>query len=897
MQAKATSSACSDKQAHLAHRLHEAVPHGAKLALCFDPEGDLTALHDINDAAGRIWRIVTYQEDDLAFRLAMRALEAEGWSADSPVLIRVAMPDLVPMTHRIDLSFLGDILQRVEGEPVDLRTDAVVTFHTEPVVWPEHLQTHAARISHDLKGFIDGYWRMRKAIGPDRPLGRHHIEVALLLARYQELDYRDLELPQAYPAEIVARFLSLVAEHEFDPEDGQLFWDVLMGSGYLSQRHLFSPWMKFPMGESLLLLTFTDFFEGQGVQNVALSLSGLGLFSQSVHDLLPLLPEVRAFLKAQPERWRRIIQRADRKCAQDQAEQAILLLKGVVPAERWISLIDAETPPTLAMALLLGYLDDRLERESIPILEMPARVPDWAEAWLNGWEVPHHDAPAEARAATMLRMLSRLATIQRRLVAPLPQPDDIGALVDAYVESGDACVELLLALARKDADVIGDEARLARLQAAFDTFQRLILDRLEALDRLAGDMVQHDVRSYLTHRRSTIHFLRPIAAKVGHGGRRLFVWLFDGMRYDTWTEVVRPLLAQTFAIKEEVPLLAPLPTYTQLARKSLFAGGYPDTAWKGFGGRFTPDEQILAARNFGLTSDREMNQETIFIDHADTDVGLEKLRRLKARRFNCLVFNISDDNLHNEKGDLREINDKIRHKVERDVLPEMKRLVAGGDVVVVTSDHGFVELEDQRGIPIDSGQAETQVFYRYLYDIEHPAGIIVPYSGKKGESSVTVLVGRAWFTREKGRYTRYAHGGASLPEIVVPGVVLRKLEAPEAIRLVITAPERLRIQEDDDVDVQVSIRNGGTGRVAIRVTMGQAPAQTAELTRGAERSFTERLRGDLGLKFIVLIVEARGTDGRYAVVKGGSRQIPITVRERTDKVEFSRALDAFSNIE
>jgi hypothetical protein len=106
---------------------------------------------------------------------------------------------------------------------------------------------------------------------------------------------------------------------------------------------------------------------------------------------------VRAFLKAQPERWRRIIQRADRQCAQDQAEQATLLLKGVVPAERWISLIDAETPPTLAMALLLGYLDDRLEREPIPILEMPARVPDWAEAWLNGWEVPHHDDPAEAR--------------------------------------------------------------------------------------------------------------------------------------------------------------------------------------------------------------------------------------------------------------------------------------------------------------------------------------------------------------------------------------------------------------------------------------------------------------------------------------------------------------------
>jgi hypothetical protein len=247
--------------------------------------------------------------------------------------------------------------------------------------------------------------------------------------------------------------------------------------------------------------------------------------------------------------------------------------KGVVPAEQWISLIDAGTPPTLAMALLLGYLDDRLEREPMPILEMPARVPDWAEAWLNGWEVSHHDAPAEARAATMLRMLSRLATIQRGLVASLPQPADIGALVDAYVESGDARVELLLALARKNADVVGEEVGLSRLQVFFDTLQRQILDRLEALDHLAGDLIQRDVRSYLTHPRSTIHFLRPIAPKVRHGGRRLFVWLIDGMRYDTWTEVVRPLLAQTFAIEEEMPLLAPLPTYTQLARKSLFAGG------------------------------------------------------------------------------------------------------------------------------------------------------------------------------------------------------------------------------------------------------------------------------------------------------------------------------------
>jgi hypothetical protein len=530
-------------------------------------------------------------------------------------------------------------------------------------------------------------------------------------------------------------------------------------------------------------------------------------------------------------------------------------------------------------------------------IELPERIPQWAEPWMNSWDVPHHDALAEARASVLLRMFSRIATIQRRLAAPLPQVEDIGALVDVYTESDEARLELLLALARKDADVINDEARLSRLQEFFDRLQRRVVERLQASDALAGTLIRRDVRGYLEHSRSTTRFLKPIATHARQGGKRLFVRLFDGMRYDTWAEVVRPILLQSFAIEEERPLLAPLPTYTQLARKALFAGGYPDTAWKGFGGRFTADEQILAARNFGLTSDREMNQDTVFVDHADTDEGKEKLRTLKVRRVNCLVFNISDDNLHAERGDLREINDKIRQKVERDVLPEMKRLVAPGDVVIIASDHGFVELDDQQGISLREGEEENTIFYRYLYEREHPNGVVVPYSGKKSVDSTTVIVGRAWFNREKGRYTRYAHGGVSLPEMVVPGVVLHKLEAPEEIRLTISTPERLRVQEDEEFEVPVMVKNASTILASVRVTIGKAAAKTADLSRGAERRFTEMLKAELGLKFIAIVVEVRGLDGRYAVVQGGTRQIPLSVKERTDKVEFSRALDVFEDLE
>lgn len=317
MPAKAANPACSHKQAHLAHRLKEAVPQGAKLALCFDPEGDLTGVDSIVDDAGREWRILTYREDDLPFRLAVRELEAQAWSADSPVLLRVAMPDLVPLTHRIDLSFLGHLLRRIEGEPIDLRTDAVVTFHTEPVVWPQDLQEHAAHISHDLKGFVEGYWRMRRAIGRDRPLGRHHIAAALLLGRHPDLSYQDLEVRHAYPAEVVSQFLALVAEHQFDNADECLLWEILTGIGYLLDSDLVRPWMEFPIGESLLLLVLTDFLESHGVQNVALSLSGLGLFSRLINDLLPLLSKVLAHLKERDPTWQRVVQRADRECSQE----------------------------------------------------------------------------------------------------------------------------------------------------------------------------------------------------------------------------------------------------------------------------------------------------------------------------------------------------------------------------------------------------------------------------------------------------------------------------------------------------------------------------------------------------------------------------------------------------
>ncbi|MBI4331093.1 MAG: hypothetical protein HY673_07430, partial [Chloroflexi bacterium] len=47
------------------------------------------------------------------------------------------------------------------------------------------------------------------------------------------------------------------------------------------------------------------------------------------------------------------------------------------------------------------------------------------------------------------------------------------------------------------------EARLGRLQGFFDPLQRRLLERLQALDALAGELIRYDVQAYLKHPRST----------------------------------------------------------------------------------------------------------------------------------------------------------------------------------------------------------------------------------------------------------------------------------------------------------------------------------------------------------------------------------------------------------
>jgi hypothetical protein len=71
-------------------------------------------------------------------------------------------------------------------------------------------------------------------------------------------------------------------------------------------------------------------------------------------------------------------------------------------------------------------------------------------------------------------------------------------------------------------------------------------------------------------------------------------------------------------------------------------------------------------------------------------------------------------------------------------------------------------------------------------------------------------VGRRWFRRQDAPASvRYGHGGVSLAELVIPGVVLRRVTEKVARIEIEDLPGVLSLEEDSVVELSFALRNSG----------------------------------------------------------------------------------------
>jgi hypothetical protein len=456
-----------------------------------------------------------------------------------------------------------------------------------------------------------------------------------------------------------------------------------------------------------------------------------------------------------------------------------------------------------------------------------------------------------------------------------------------------------------------------------------VFERLEHLDAALAAFVRPDVDKFCHGARSARGLLREkiavnqIATDTLPG--RVWVLVFDGMRFDSWEQVVRPILAEFFQVQDQ-PCFCLLPSYTEIARTGLLAGGTP-SEWKGFKGAFSQDEAQLFAVNMGLTA-HEAKTKLRYVTGADTTKARKKLTFTDKDPplLNVLIYPISDEEAHDFDGDLAALNSVIRTKMLGDkvigirgVLDDLLKRIGPDDLVVLTSDHGFKELLHGEAVAVADAEAakagrtpEDSIRWRHVEGFAPaamPDAIKVPIVTE----DVWMAVGRRWLMREATKaIPRYSHGGLSLAEIAVPAATLRRVTGKAARAELLSLPTVLQADEDTEVKLAFTVKNAGNcdiefevrvadnlGRALLQYRAHMAPATSVELTSPVFAKYREMPAHEPDpagtVSAVTLHLRHTDLDGTWREALDGYVSIPVKVNPKTVKLEAD-ALKGFDDV-
>ena len=186
--------------------------------------------------------------------------------------------------------------------------------------------------------------------------------------------------------------------------------------------------------------------------------------------------------------------------------------------------------------------------------------------------------------------------------------------------------------------------------------------------------------------------------------------------------------------------------------------------------------------------------------------------------------------------------------------------------------------------------------FRYLVGMEHPTGFVVRHPGLR-ESPFTVAVGRRWFKRVDGRPAdRYAHGGLSLAEMVVPGVVLRRIVHRRIEIALEELPARLEVLEGEVLVFDVAVVNRGNQAARFRLEVKASTDTSPQVFEGTlSPAQRHPVRPDLqpvyragggGTAYVTLTLSYEDANGKS---QQRQREIPVIVKARSDVVEIQFA--------